>query len=88
MPMSRKLILWIVASFVVLGAMLWGISRLWESNADGLSGHGWVAYVLGGVLTLGLSIGLFLLTFHSARHGYDDIERPEDTTERNVEYRQ
>ena len=75
--MSRKLIFWIVASFVLLGLMLWGISLLWESNADGLSGHGWLAYILGGVMT-----------FHSARHGYDDMERPEDTTEQNVEYRQ
>ena len=86
--MSRKLIFWIVASFVLLGLMLWGISLFWESNADGLSGHGWIAYVLGGVMTLGLSIGLFLLTFRSARHGYDDIDRPEDATEQNVEYRQ
>ena len=86
--MSRKLIFWVVASFLFLGAMLWGISRLWESNADGLSVHGWVAYVLGGVLTLALSMGLFLLTFHSARHGYDEIDRPEDRTDQNIDYRQ
>ena len=61
--MSRKLIFWIAGSFSVLGLMLWGISLLWESNAEGLSGHGWMAYILGGVMTLGLSIGLFLLTF-------------------------
>ena len=86
--MSRKLIFWIAGSFSVLGLMLWGISLLWESNAEGLSGHGWMAYILGGVMTLGLSIGLFLLTFHSARHGYDDIERPDEADEQTVEYRQ
>lgn len=61
--MTRTLILWIVASFLVLGLMMWGISRLWEGLGDGLSAHGWMAYILGGVMTLGLSIGLFLLTF-------------------------
>ena len=86
--MSRKLIFWIAGSFSVLGLMLWGISLLWESNDEGLSGHGWMAYILGGVMTLGLSIGLFLLTFHSARHGYDDIERPDEADEQTVEYRQ
>lgn len=76
--MSRSLFLWIAASFMVLALMLWALASKWESLADGLSGHGWFAYILGGVMTLGLSIGLFLLTFHSARHGYDDIDRPED----------
>lgn len=76
--MSRKLLLWVVASFALLGLMLWVISLFWYSMADGISGHGWIAYIMGGVMTLGLSMGLFLLTFHSARHGYDDIDRPED----------
>jgi hypothetical protein len=42
-----------------------------------VTGLGWGAYIAGGVFTLALSAGLFLLSFHSARHGYDDIDRPE-----------
>ena len=76
--MSRSLFLWIAASFTVLALMLWLLASRWDSLAGGLSGHGWFAYILGGVMTLGLSIGLFLLTFPSARHGYDDIDRTED----------
>jgi len=33
-------------------------------------------YILGGVLTLGLSVGLFALSFYSSRHGHDDIDPP------------
>ncbi len=82
--MSRKLFLWIAASFVILGLMLWVLSLMWQSLRDGMTGHGWAAYIVGGVLTLGLSIGLFLLTFHSARHGYDDIDRPDDPAGRDL----
>jgi hypothetical protein len=49
---------------------------LWEGLGSGMSGHGWFAYILGGVLTLGLSGGLFALSFYSARHGHDDIDPP------------
>ena len=76
--MSRTRIVWITLSFVALGIMLWGISRFWFTLGEGVSGHGWIAYILGGVMTLGLSIGLFLLSFYSSRHGYDDIDRPEE----------
>ncbi|RAN36635.1 hypothetical protein [Hyphomonas pacifica] len=82
--MSRKLVLWITASFAILGLMLWVLSLFWQNMRDGISGHGWAAYIIGGVLTLALSIGLFLLTFHSARHGYDDIDRPDERGEHDV----
>lgn len=44
------------------------------SSAAGvtMSGHGWFALVLGTILTLGLTAGLFWLSFHSARSGHDD----------------
>lgn len=38
----------------------------------------WLAYGVGVFLTVTIGSGLFVLTFYSARHGYDDIDRPED----------
>ena len=48
------------------------------SSAAGvvMSAHGWFALILGTLFTLGLTGGLFWLSFHSARSGHDDeIER-------------
>lgn len=75
-PMSFRMILWIGGAFAALALLLWGVTFLWGSMGIGMTGHGWFAYILGGVLTLALSIGLFLLTFHSARHGHDDMDDP------------
>jgi hypothetical protein len=74
--MSRRLILWIVAAFAVLGLMLVLAMRGWMGPEMGVSGHGMFAFILGAVLTLAVSMGLFLLVFHSARHGHDDIDPP------------
>lgn len=74
--MSRTLIIWIVVALMALGALLWGATFFWQGLGSGVSGHGWFAYILGGVLTLGLSGGLFALSFYSARHGHDDIDPP------------
>ncbi len=74
--MSRTLIVRIIAALVALGALLWGATFFWQGLGSGLSVHGWFAYILGGVLTLGLSAGLFALSFYSARHGHDDIDPP------------
>lgn len=76
--MSFKLVFWIIGAFVALGALLWGATHFWDGLGGGISGHGWFAYILGGVLTLGLSMGLFALSFYSARHGHDDIDPPGD----------
>lgn len=74
--MSRTHIIWIVVALMALGALLWGATFFWQGLGSGVSGHGWFAYILGGVLTLGLSGGLFALSFYSARHGHDDIDPP------------
>lgn len=76
--MSLRLILWISGAFLALALLLWAVTWFWDGLGSGVSGHGWFAYILGGVLTLGLSMGLFLLSFHSARHGHDDIDPPQD----------
>jgi len=75
--MGSSVILWIILALVALVALLWGATFFWQGLGSGMSGHGWFAYVLGGVLTLGLSAGLFALSFYSARHGHDDIDPPQ-----------
>lgn len=75
--MSRKAIAIIVACVVVLVAVLAIAPQFWMGGSDGLSGHGWFAYILGAILTVGLSGGLFFLTFYSSRSGHDDIDRPD-----------
>ena len=70
--MSRKLIVWLILGLIALAALLWGLTFLWQGLGTGISGHGWFAYILGGVMTLALSMGLMMLSFHSARHGHDD----------------
>lgn len=75
--MVSSVILWITLALVALGALLWGATFFWQGLGSGMSGHGWFAYILGGVLTLGLSAGLFALSFYSARHGHDDIDPPQ-----------
>ena len=67
--MKTKFFLGVAAGLALIGGVLWGLSRFWVSLGDGVTGHGWVAYFLGGGLTLLLSAGLFSLTFYSARHG-------------------
>lgn len=46
---------------------------------DGLPASLWLAYGVGAFLSIVVGSGLFALTFYSARHGYDDIDRPEDS---------
>lgn len=74
--MSRTLIFWIFVGLVALGALLWGATYFWEGLGASVTGHGWFAYILGGVLTFGLSAGLFALSFYSSRHGHDDLDPP------------
>jgi len=49
----------------------------WTGIGDsGIDANGWIALVLGVLVTLGLGIGLMALVFISNRRGYD--EPPED----------
>jgi ABC-type antimicrobial peptide transport system permease subunit len=67
--MSRKAIAIVFACLAVLAVVLAVMPRFWMGGSDGISGHGWAAYIIGAVMTVGLSGGLFFLTFYSARHG-------------------
>jgi len=74
--MVHCLIISTAAVFAVLGLLLALSMRGWAGPEMGVSGHGMAAFIIGAVLTLAVSLGLFLLVFHSARHGYDDIDPP------------
>lgn len=76
--MSRKAIIIIVACVAVLAIVIAVAPHFWIGGSSELSGHGWIAYIAGAVLTVGLSGGLFFLTFYSARSGHDNIDRPDD----------
>ena len=66
----------VAAVFTVAAAFL--VAGQWQDLGVDISGHGWMAYLIGGLATLAVSAGLFFLTFRSSRRGFDDIDRPED----------
>ena len=58
----------IAVVIVVIGLM----ASVWTGLGDtGISAAGWVALVLGVVVTLALGVGLMALVFISNRRGYD-----------------
>ena len=72
--MSRKFT-WIAVAvaiavvIVVIGLM----TSVWTGLGDsGISAAGWVALVLGVVVTLALGVGLMALVFISSRRGFDE----------------
>lgn len=54
----------------LLAAVMFGLLTDWDASA--MSVHGWIALILGTVLSLGVGGGLMALVFHSARKGYDE----------------
>ena len=54
----------------ILAAVMFGILTNWDPSY--MSIHGWIALILGTLLSLALGGGLMALVFHSARKGYDD----------------
>jgi hypothetical protein len=49
------------------------VARFWTGLGDsGMSEGGWVALVLGALVTLALGVGLMALVFISNKRGYDD----------------
>jgi hypothetical protein len=65
---------------IVMGALLaltlWGFFSGWAKLDWDIGVHGWIALTLGVVLSFALGGGLMALSFHSARHGYDDRIEP------------
>jgi hypothetical protein len=67
---------WIVAGLVVLAmAMIIAVSVFnWQSIGGGvdLDLNGWIALVLGVLVSVAVGVGLMALVFISNRRGYDD----------------
>ena len=57
----------VVAVIVTVAAVNWG-----EVGDAGIDTNGWIALVLGVLVTLAVGIGLMTLVFISNRRGYDD----------------
>ncbi len=78
--MTRVLILTGLGALIALAAVLWGLTYMWRGQGIQISGHGHAALILGGIITIALSCGLFALTFFSSRRGHDDAVSPGDET--------
>lgn len=78
----RASYLLLAGAVVLLGAAIVGaVMASGIANGSGMPPSLWIAYGVGSVLSILVGSGLFILLFHSSRHGYDDIERPEDEAE-------
>ena len=73
----------LIISSAIIGTMVIfaGIALYWASVGLQLSLHGWIAYGLGCIISMLLSVLLFFLTFKSAREGYDNIDELENPDE-------
>ncbi|MEA2933741.1 MAG: hypothetical protein QOD74_387 [Variibacter sp.] len=69
--MGRALL--IITLFGLLAGAIWILFVGWnlESGVE-MSAHGYIAMVLGIVLSLAVGGGLMALVFYSHRHGYDE----------------
>ena len=68
-----KTVLVIVTLLTLLGVTVAWASWGWEQTAGTDMGfHGWLAMILGVVVTSLVGFGLMGLMFYSSRHGYDE----------------
>lgn len=68
----KAILLIVVLSSLLIGSVIWAV-RYWTAF-DGIQfgGHGFVALILGVLLSVILGAGLMFLVFYSSRHGHDD----------------
>ena len=70
-----RLTSWIAAGVAVVAVTIVGAVSVvnWRVIGDsGIDTNGWIALVLGVLVTLAVGIGLMMLVFISNRRGYDD----------------
>jgi hypothetical protein len=66
----------------ILAAALWFASRAWFAlEGPPMPAVGYVAMILGIVISLIVGCGLMALLFYSSRHGYDEPYTPDDPRE-------
>jgi hypothetical protein len=64
---------WAAFAAVLVAAVVVAVAREWLSiGPSEITPAGWVAMILGILVTLGLGIGLMTLVFVSSRRGYDE----------------
>ena len=74
-----KAVLFITALAGSLLAVAYLLAFSDRPSAQGMTGHGWFAFILGSVFSLVVAGGLFALLFRSARSGLDEeVGRPDD----------
>lgn len=61
----------VIALGAILGAAAWFAVQGWFSTPDRMTGHGYIAMILGVVFSVALGAGLMALVFWSNRKGYD-----------------
>jgi hypothetical protein len=72
----------IVALIAILAAALWYAASAWFAiSGPPMPAVGYVAMILGIVVSLAVGVGLMALLFYSSRHGYDE-PYPTDNGER------
>ena len=76
--MNRLTLIAIITALGVLVLAGAGVYMMWAQLGVTMSMHGWIAYGIGALASIALSVGLFWLTFHGARSGHDDLAHPED----------
>ena len=63
----------VIVAVAVVAVVVAVIVGLWSGIGDaGMSITGWIAMILGVLVTLALGVGLMTLMFISNRRGYDD----------------
>jgi hypothetical protein len=71
-------ILVVVLSLVAVGLVVWWDWQVFAAIGMEMPLAGWVALVLGVVVTVALGIGLMFLVFYSSRRGYDEVPERDD----------
>jgi hypothetical protein len=74
----KTLVLVVVLGVLFVAAVAFA-ARIWFSLADvETSIHMWIALTLGATISFALGAGLMALSFHSHKHGHDDIDVREE----------
>ncbi|GGE45198.1 hypothetical protein GCM10011367_19970 [Marinicauda pacifica] len=69
-----KIALLIVVLMSILIASVWFAIQSFTQIDATMSVHGWIALILGVILSLLIGGGLMALVFFSSRRGYDDMD--------------
>lgn len=76
--MRASVLLFIGAFILLIAAIVGAFLASGIGAGSGMPLSLWIAYGVGSLLSILVGSGLFILLFYSSRHGYDDIDRPED----------